>query len=260
MQPADAENDWHSNPFYLTGKNGFLYGRGATDDKGPIICILFAIRTLVMQHQRDKTCSVPNFVFLFQGEGENGSNGFHHAVEENLEYFKNVDVIFASNNYWLGDDVPCLTYGMRGCLELRVQVSGPQKDLHSGVDGGVVREPMHDLLQLTNKLIPTTSGDFSIPGFADNIRPIDDHERSLYRDLDFDLEAYREKLGIQQFNTDHSIDATLQNQQILMQRWRLPTMSITGINCSINNKSIIPRSASANISIRTVPDQVPYLT
>lgn len=102
VQPAEREDGWHTPPFELTGENGFLYGRGVTDDKGPILCILFAIRELLDAASAD----IPNFVFLFQGEGENRSLGYQDVVDTHVSWLKTeVDLIFISNNYWIGDDV-----------------------------------------------------------------------------------------------------------------------------------------------------------
>lgn len=230
----------------MTGRNGYLYGRGATDDKGPILCILFAIRELLI---RGETC--PNFVFLFQGEGENGSIGFQQAVQDNISMFQDIDLTFISNNYWLGDDVPCLTYGMRGCIELNLQVSGPAIDIHAGVDGGVIREPLHDLVQLLNKLVDPKTGQCLADNFTTDVRSIDEKEVELYQSIPFNVESYKKQLGVTKLTSEDS------KEKILMGRWREPTISMTGITCSIANASIIPKRAAARVSVRTVPDQDP---
>ncbi|KAG9410249.1 hypothetical protein AC1031_018283 [Aphanomyces cochlioides] len=257
VQPAAMEDGWDTNPFVLTGQNGYLYGRGTTDDKGPIIATLFAIRELISLDS-----DMPNFLFLYQGEGENKAHGFKEAVEDHLSYFDPVDLIFISNNYWLGDQTPCLTFGMRGCLEIELQVDGPAVDVHAGVDGGAIRQPMLDLIALLGLAVDARSGRFTHPGFYADVRPVSSDELALFHTLeDFDVETYRQTLGVRDllppFQSDADPSTSNPRVDVLMNRWRFPSVSVSAIQGSIDNASIIPRAATTELTLRTVPDQEP---
>ncbi|KAF0686080.1 Aste57867_22045 [Aphanomyces stellatus] len=256
VQPAAVEDGWDTNPYILTGQNGYLYGRGTTDDKGPIIATLFAIRELVSSDRE-----MPNFVFLYQGEGENQAHGFKEAVEDHLAYFDPVDLIFISNNYWLGDHTPCLTYGMRGCLEIDIQVDGPAVDVHAGVDGGAIRQPMLDLVALLSRVLDPHTGRFTHPSFYADVRPVTADERALFHTLqDFDVETYRHTLGVRALLPPfqgHDDAASNPAVDVLMNRWRFPSASVSALKGSIDNASIIPRAAFTELTLRTVPDQSP---
>ncbi|OQS07356.1 wd repeat-containing protein [Thraustotheca clavata] len=270
VQPANIKDGWDSNPFMLTGQNGYLYGRGTTDDKGPIIATLFAIRELLAaQGARSSencdesskrlkpTVEIPNFVFLYQGEGENQSQGIRETVEDNLAYFGPIDLVFISNNYWLGDSTPCLTYGMRGCLEIQVKVDGPGVDLHAGVDGGAIRAPVLDVVALINRIIDPITGKYIETTFYDSVRPVSEEEAALFRSLEFDVDAYKKTLGVTDLLPAFQEKSKLPYVDVLMNRWRFPSVSVSSVKGSIDNSSIIAKSASTDITLRTVPDQSP---
>ncbi|EQC34603.1 hypothetical protein, variant [Saprolegnia diclina VS20] len=275
VQPASMEDGWDSNPFMLTGQNGYLYGRGTTDDKGPIIATLFAIRELIARSQggratetegdaaasstkRPKLSSdMPNFVFLYQGEGENQSQGIRETVEDNLSYFGPIDLVFISNNYWLGDTTPCLTYGMRGCLEIQLKVDGPGVDLHAGVDGGAIREPMLDVVSLLNRIVDPTTGRFTEPAFYAAVRPVSEDEIALFESLEFDVDAYKQTLGVPALLPAFGSHGKASFVDVLMNRWRFPAVSVTSVKGSIDNSSIIAKSAQTELTLRSVPDQSP---
>ncbi|KAF8977558.1 hypothetical protein BGZ46_007306, partial [Entomortierella lignicola] len=139
---------WDYPPFKLTGKDGYLYGRGASDNKGPILACIFAASEL----QEEQLLDV-NVKFLIEGEEENGSVGFFQAVEQNIELFQEADVILLSNSYWLGEDIPCLTYGLRGVIHASLSINSKNVDLHSGVDGGAVSEPLIDMVKVLSELV-----------------------------------------------------------------------------------------------------------
>lgn len=135
VQPALLLDGWDTEPFVLTEKNGKLYGRGASDDKGPVICWIHAIegfQTLGIQ--------IPvNIKFVFEGMEESGSEGLDALLMARKDDFlKNVDYVCISDNYWLGKDKPCITYGLRGICYFGIEVQCASKDLHSGVYGGAV--------------------------------------------------------------------------------------------------------------------------
>ncbi|KAI8330555.1 hypothetical protein BD560DRAFT_416277 [Blakeslea trispora] len=265
---AESEKDlWGSDPFALTGKNGYLYGRGTSDNKGPIIASIFAVSELLKEGLLDV-----NVIFLIEGEEESGSVGFYEAVESNKELFEDVDVVLLSNSYWLGEDVPCITYGLRGVIHAKINISNNRADLHSGVEGGAVSEPLIDLIHVVGRLVDQDKR-VLIPGFYDNVSPVTKAEEKLYDPI---IEWMRNSETAQTSTrthhstiaspnlyshteqssklTDEDRDANKMKQQ-LMARWRYPTLTVHKIDVSINNPTIIPRSAQACVSMRVVPDQ-----
>ncbi|GIL47514.1 hypothetical protein Vafri_4310 [Volvox africanus] len=210
VQPA-AEPDWATNPFELNSVNEYLYGRGVSDNKGPILAFIFAVREL-MNSCGDATgagCGgysggaggrlgrLPvNVAFVFEGEEENGSRGFSQAVMQNHRWFEGTQLIIISNTLWVGENMPCLTYGMRGMLSLTVQITGPDRDLHSGNDGGVFSEPMVDLIRVMATLVGP-SGKVQVRGFYENVEPglIELAWTSLEDSEEFSLEGYKARQG-----------------------------------------------------------------
>ncbi|MHA2172869.1 MAG: M20/M25/M40 family metallo-hydrolase, partial [Candidatus Kariarchaeaceae archaeon] len=247
VQPASKEDGWDTDPFDLTEKDGFLYGRGATDDKGPISSTLFAVKEMM----EDGEFPV-NLRFIYEGMEESGSVGFEEIVAANLEFFGKVDGVVVIDNYWLGTERPCLTYGLRGMAYMGIEVSGPKQDLHSGVEGGTIREPMTDLINIMGKL-QMIDGMPLIGHFGDNVRPMTPEENALYEDIDFDLDTYKENLGVTALNETDT-------KKLLMKKWRFPTFSFHGIEGAFSGpggKTVIPQKVTAKVSMRLVPDQVP---
>ena len=248
VQPARKENGWDSDPFVLTGRDGYVYGRGVTDDKGPICAFLAAVEQMLPD--------VPvNLVVVIEGEEEAGSTGFDEVVEGNKEFLEGVEYVIVSNTYWLGDEMPCLTYGMRGVIRLCLSVKGPLSSLHSGVDGGVVREPLVDLMSVVSSLFSGPNGSFSVPGFEEHVRGEDPNADALLAILEedgghFDFAAYVDKVG-------ESVLASDTVSEVLRKRWLLPSASVHGIHAGGNTRSgsVIPKGCCANLSIRIVPDQ-----
>ena len=210
-----ATDGWTTSPWTLTGRDGYLYGRGVSDNKAPILAAIFAAHELT---------SKPNITFLIEGEEEMGSRGFKEAITKELGHF---DQIFLSNSYWLDDHTPCLTYGLRGVIKASITVSNDLPDLHSGVEGGSIREPTVDLVNLLSTL--THDGRVMLPGFYNSVQQ---DERRFYEDI----------------NTRCGRD--IEN---LMNKWCRPSLTIHKITAGTD--TVISHSATANISIRTVPDQ-----
>ena len=135
---AHIDNDWNSDPWELTGRDGFLFGRGVSDDKGPVLASLFAAKEL---HDAGKLGV--DVVFVIEGEEESGysldERSFPGIIAENKHWFEGCKAVVISNNYWVDNERPCLTYGMRGVIDLEMWVHGPKRDLHAGVDGGAVQ-------------------------------------------------------------------------------------------------------------------------
>ncbi|KAI9144806.1 hypothetical protein BKA69DRAFT_1025508 [Paraphysoderma sedebokerense] len=231
VQPASTRQ-WATHPFTLTGLNGYLYGRGISDDKGPIMATLFAVNALLEEGMLN--CDI---TFLVEGEEESGSGGFKEAVKKLKETgeVKAADVILMSNSYWLGEEMPCITYGQRGVIHASVEVSGPEQDLHSGVDGGTVSEPLLDLIKILAGLLDSQQK-VLIPGFLDDVRPLTAAESKQYDELVTSIKELKERY---------------------LKCWRYPTVTVSQISTSSprNNRTVIPRVATASVSMRTVPNQ-----
>lgn len=198
LQPAGDARAWESPPFVLTGRDGYVYARGASDNKGPLLAMLFAAaRCLRALSSRSVSGKAPlAFAFVLEGEGENGSLGFREAVTQNLEWLRGTCLILNCNNTWIGEDVPCITYGMRGMVKVRVEVEGATSDLHSGLDGGVTHEPLADLCALLGALCEPDTGALAVPGIYDEVAPLTAAEVQMYRDVAFDVDEYMQSRGL----------------------------------------------------------------
>ncbi|MCJ1309702.1 hypothetical protein MMC25_003362 [Agyrium rufum] len=242
VEAADGKTRWDSDPFHLTGSDGYLYGRGVSDNKGPIIACLYAVADLVAEGILP--CEV---LFLIEGEEECGSRGFEAAVQRNKKMFGKIDWILVANSYWLNDDFPCLTYGLRGMLHVTVQVQSERPDLHSGVDGSrLLDEPAKDLMTILSSLTGR-KGHVELPNFYHPIPPISTAESQRYDAISRLLIHHNARKG-------DSAPSTAE----LMARWREPSLTIHGFKTSgpgSKNSAIIPSIASAALSMRLVPNQ-----
>lgn len=238
-----AENKqgiWNTDPFGMRGVNGYLYGRGVSDNKGPLLAALYATAELVAAQKLSS-----DILFLIEGEEECGSRGFQLAVKKHKALIGDIDWILLANSYWLNDDFPCLTYGLRGVVHATVEVQSEHPDLHSGVDGSyLIDEPLKDLIALLATLTDQ-SGKVNIPDFYAPIRPITEAENGLYDTISRRLLHRDPHLGDAKSLSD-SFKA----------RWREPSLSIHRIDTSgPSNSTVISRFATAALSIRLVPDQ-----
>jgi len=250
VQPAKLSDGWDTEPFKLVEKDGKLYGRGSTDDKGPVLGWLHAIEAFQKTGQE-----VPlNLKVVFECMEECGSEGLEEMLVAHKDTFlKDVDAVTISDNYWLGTETPCLTYGLRGLSYFMVEVECGTKDLHSGVFGGAVHEAMTDLIWLLNQLVDV-KGKILIPGVLDDVAPVTEGEEKLYDDINFDLAAFKSDCGVQGLTHPTCKKSTL------MSRWRNPSLSIHGIEGAFADpgaKTVIPRKVIGKFSIRLVPNQHP---
>lgn len=238
--PANTQKGkWLTDPFKLTGLNGYLYGRGVSDNKGPIIAALYAVTDLMQAKALDS-----DIIFLIEGEEEAGSRGFRETVWKHKELIGDVDYILLANSYWLDDEVPCLTYGLRGVLHATVCVDSRHPDLHSGVDGSyMMSEPLSDLTFLLSKLKGPRNR-IMIPNFYDGILPLTSEEESRYDDITSILIRRNPENG--------PADVL---KQSLMARWREPNLTIHRYKVSGPDGSLVSSHASSHISLRLVPGQ-----
>ncbi|CAG2211020.1 CNDP2 [Mytilus edulis] len=217
VQPAHKDDGWDTEPFVLTEVDGKLYGRGSTDDKGPV---LDWINTLEAMQELKQDIPI-NIKFMLEGMEESGSEGLDDLVFSKKDTFlKDVDYVCISDNYWLGKTKPCITYGLRGICYFFLEVECSTKDLHSGVFGGTVHEAMTDLTAILGSLVDV-NGKILIPGIYDTVAPVTDDERKSYGPIDFDL------------------------------------VSVEGAFSGAGAKTVIPRKVIGKFSIRLVPDQLP---
>ena len=247
VQPAQFDDGWDTEPFHLTEKDGYLYGRGATDCKGPTTTALFALKELM-----DEGDLPVNIRVMYEGEEESGSAGFEETITANKDFFGKVDGIVIMDNYWLGEERACLSYGLRGLTYMAIKIKGPSSDQHSGSEGGVIREPMTDLIELLNSLVDG-SGKAHIPGFYNTVREMTTEEEKLFDDIEFDVETHRKNLGVDRLLVENV-------KELLIKRWREPTLSIHGIEGAFSGpggKTVIPRTVIGKVSMRLVPDQDP---
>ena len=235
----EAENNrskWNGDPFALEGRNGYLYGRGASDNKGPVLAAVYAVADLVAEQKLET-----DIVFLIEGEEECGSRGFEDTIRRSKHKIGSVDWILLANSYWLNDEVPCLTYGLRGVINATITVEGGPKDLHSGVNGSnLMNEPLKDLVALISKL-SDPDGHINIPGFYDRVLSITTAEERWYGTISKTLA--------------HSV-SKLESATSLKARWREPSLTLHGFKTSgSGTATIIPHVASVALSFRLVPDQ-----
>ncbi|SCV72243.1 BQ2448_4937 [Microbotryum intermedium] len=260
VQPALKSDGWETEPFELKEDKatGRFYGRGSSDDKGPILGWLNVIEA----HQKTNTEMPVNLRMCFEGMEESGSNGLEEVVvAEAKKTFKDVDAVCISvgsqvrvgiDNYWLGTTSPCLTYGLRGLAYFSVSVSGPGADLHSGVFGGMVHEPMTDLFAVFSKLV-TPQGEILIPGIADKVAPLTPEEKKRYEVIDVKVADFEQAAGAE-------VTISQDKATILMARMRYPSLSIHGIEGAFSAagaKTVIPSAVRGKFSIRLVPDLTP---
>ncbi|KAL3421814.1 WD repeat-containing protein [Phlyctema vagabunda] len=235
----DKQGSWIVDPFEMKGINGYLYGRGVSDNKGPIMAALYGVVDLVHNGELDA-----DVTFLIEGEEESGSRGFKEAVRRHKELIGDIDYIILANSYWLDDEVPCLTYGLRGVLHATVKVDSNHPDVHSGVDGSfMMDEPLFDLTSILAKL-KGLHNRIQIPGFYDNILPLTDAEEARYDDITETLIRRNPENG-----PPEALKASL------MARWREPNLTIHRYKVSGPDGSLVSSHASAAISLRLVPNQ-----
>lgn len=232
---------WRTDPFQLTSLNGYLYGRGVSDNKGPTLAALYAAAELTK-----KKALGCNIVFLIEGEEESGSKGFFETVEANKDMIGDVDWILLANSYWLDDHIPCLTYGLRGVIHANLVISSRHPDLHSGIDGSsLLDEPLKDLTMLLNTLVGR-KGKINLPGFHDAVLPLSETERKRYDAIAEALLPLHPEIQDCKSFTDS-----------LMHRWREPSLTIHSLaspGCK-SSSTTISRKAKAAVSVRLVPNQ-----
>jgi acetylornithine deacetylase/succinyl-diaminopimelate desuccinylase-like protein len=244
VQPPDPFELWDSPPFEPVIKNDRIYARGACDDKGQMYMHLKAFESLI------KTDSLPcNVKFMIEGEEEVGSDHLSIFVNSNKERLK-ADVIVISDTAIISNDHPSITIGLRGLSYVEVEVTGPNKDLHSGVYGGAVANPINVLSKMIASL-HDEQGKITIPGFYDDVAVLSDEYRKELNNAPFDLSAYKKELDIEDVSGEIGY-STIERVGIR------PTLDVNGIWGGYTGegaKTVLPSKANAKISMRLVPNQ-----
>ncbi|XP_059102630.1 beta-Ala-His dipeptidase [Peromyscus eremicus] len=245
VQPAQKDDGWLTDPYMLTEVDGKLCGRGATDNKGPVLAWINAVSAFRALEQ-----DLPvNIKFILEGMEEAGSVALEELVQrEKDRFFSSVDYIVISDNLWMSQRKPALTYGTRGNCYFTVEVKCRDQDFHSGTFGGILNEPMADLVALLGSLVDS-SGHILIPGIYDQMAPLAEEEKTLYENIDLDLEEYRKSSQVEKFLFDTK-------EELLIHLWRYPSLSIHGIEGAFDEpgiKTVIPGRVIGKFSIRLVP-------
>jgi len=252
VQPADPLELWESGPYEPVIKktdihpDGAIFARGAADDKGQMFMHIKAFEAL------NKTNELPcNIKFMIEGEEEVGSPSLVNFVKNNKEKLKN-DVILISDTSMVSNEQPSISVGLRGLSYVEVEVKGANRDMHSGVYGGAVPNPINVLATMIGKLIDE-KGHITIPGFYDTILELNEDEKADLAKIPFDLDEYKKSIGIANIQGEEGF-STIERASIR------PTLDVNGIWGGYTGegaKTVIPSHAYAKISMRLVPGQNP---
>jgi acetylornithine deacetylase/succinyl-diaminopimelate desuccinylase-like protein len=245
VQPVDPLNLWTSPPFEATIRGDNLYARGSADDKGQVFIHFKAIEAYM---KNNGTLPV-NIKMIIEGEEEVGSANLENFVKEHAEMLK-ADVVLISDSAMFKKGVPSVCYGLRGLAYMEVEVTGPNRDLHSGTFGGSVHNPIQALSELIASL-HDKNGRVTIPGFYDDVLPLSRAERAAYKKLPWSDRAYAKDLGVKELYGEKGYTS-------LERVWARPTLECNGIWGGYTGegaKTVLPSKAFAKISMRLVPNQ-----
>ncbi len=247
VQPPDPLDQWCSPPFTPVIRDGAIYARGATDDKGQLLTFFNAIEAILAAEGR-----LPlNVKLVMEGEEEIGSPNFASFVANYREMLR-ADVIALSDGSKYRADMPAITYGLRGLLYMQIDVQGPGHDIHSGLYGGAVANPDLVLARIVSRL-KDPQGKVLVPGFYDRVREIEPWERQEMAGLPFDENELKARLGVDALVPEEGYTI----QESIRARPTLDVNGIWGGFQDAGSKTIIPAQAGAKVSMRLVPDQDP---
>ena len=244
VMPVDPREEWKTEPFEPVIKDGRIWGRGADDDKGQLFMHAKAFEAMCA------TDSLPcNVKFMLEGEEEIGSANLYDFCRENKELLA-ADIILVSDTSMISMDTPSITCGLRGLTYMEVEVTGPNKDLHSGLFGGAVANPANVLTRLVSSLVDD-KGRVTIPGFYDDVRELTPAEREAFNQAPFNMDDYKRALDIDEVEGEDGY-TTIERTGV---RPSLDVNGIWGGYTGEGTKTVIPSKASAKISMRLVPNQ-----
>ncbi len=246
VMPVDPVNLWDAPPFEPVIKDGKIYARGSADDKGQLFMQVKAFE--LMLQQKNLPCNVK---FMIEGEEEMGSPALGVWCRENKEMLA-ADIILVSDTSMIAHDIPSITVGLRGLAYMEVEVTGPDKDLHSGLYGGAVANPANILAKIIASL-HDENNHITIPGFYDDVLDISAKERSDMARAPFSLDEFKHKINIDEIWGEKGYTV---NERTGIR----PTLDVNGIwggYTGEGSKTVLPSKASAKISMRLVPNQHP---
>ena len=247
VQPVDPLELWDSAPFEPEIRDNKLFARGASDDKGQVFMHIKAVEALMK-----KFGNLPvNVKFLIEGEEEVGSPNLEKYIVENKEKLA-ADVIVISDTGMQGPGQPAVCYGLRGLCGVQVDLQGAKSDLHSGLYGGGVQNPLHAIVELL-ATFRDKEGTIAVEGFYDNVRELTDEERTAYEALGFDEDELKNEIDVPELFGEKGFSH-------LERTWARPTLELNGIFGGFSGegiKTVLPAEAGAKITCRLVPDQDP---
>lgn len=244
VMPAEPFNLWSSPPFEPEIRDGKIYGRGADDDKGQSFMHAKALEYLIQNNSL-----ICNVKFLIEGEEEIGSPALEAFCNENKDLLK-CDTVLVSDTSMLAADTPSITTGLRGLAYWQLEITGANRDLHSGIFGGAVVNPINEMCKLLAQLTDA-EGRITIPHFYDKVATVSEQEKALIDQIPFDEEKYKKNLGIKFVHGEKGY-STLERTGVR------PTLDICGIwggYTGEGSKTVLPSKAYAKLSTRLVPDQ-----
>ncbi|HMQ67886.1 MAG TPA: dipeptidase [Ignavibacteria bacterium] len=247
VQPVDPVDLWTDPPFSATIRDGKIFARGAVDDKGQVFIHFKSIES----HMKNNGSLPVNIKMLIEGEEEIGSVNLDNFIKANKELLK-CDYVVISDTGMIDNQTPSICYGLRGLAYMQVEVTGPNRDLHSGEFGGAVDNPINALAHIICRL-KDDKGKILIDGFYDDVIELSENEREEYKKLPFDEVKYKKDLGIDELFGEEGYN-TLERDSAR------PTLDCNGIWGGFQGegaKTVLPSKAYAKISMRLVPDQEP---
>lgn len=247
VQPEDPLDQWQTPPFEPTIRDGILYGRGSTDDKGQFFAHVKAVESL-LETDGELPCEV---LFLLEGEEESGGDALARYIRQAKDELK-PDVVIVSDSTMYDEKTPAITYGLRGMAGFEFTVKGPDRDVHSGAYGGGIANPAMVLAQILAACV-APDGKVLIPHFYDDVAPLEQWESESMARLAFDEKAFVGELNVPRPHGEAGFST-------LERIWMRPTFEINGICGGYTKegaKTIIPASATVKISARLVPHQDP---
>ena len=247
VQPPDPLDEWISPPFTPTRRDGNIYARGATDDKGQMLTHVLSAEAWLATHGK-----LPiQLKFLIEGEEEIGSASLNRILADQTKRLA-CDVVVISDTSQFRRGQPAITYGLRGIAYFELWLTGPKQDLHSGTFGGAVTNPANALCHLLSSLVDEM-GRIQIPGFYEDVVPLTDREREQFAALPFHESEFMAQLGVDGVTGETGYST-------LERRWARPTFDVHGLTSGYQGeggKTVLPARASAKLSFRLVPNQSP---
>lgn len=244
VMPVEPLELWHSNPWEPSIRDGRLYARGADDDKGQAMIQVKAFEYLV--HEGLMKCNVK---FIFEGEEEIGSPSLEAFITDHRDLLK-ADIILVSDTSMIGKETPSITTGLRGLAYWQIEVTGPNRDLHSGHFGGAVKNPINALCEMLSQVVDA-NGRITIPHFYDDVLPIPQEEREMIAQIPFSQEQYNAAIDVDEVFGEEGY-STLERNSC---RPSFDVCGIWGGYTGEGSKTVLPSKAYAKVSCRLVANQ-----